>query len=48
MIKTIENQSDEIFNLREGPHSQTAKSSNENTPNIPKKNPSSVERMSSS
>ena len=37
MIQTIENQKDEIFNPREGPHSTTAKSSNENTPNIPKK-----------
>ena len=47
MIQTIENQSDEIFNIREGPHSQTEKSSNENTPNIPKKNLSSEEKMSS-
>ena len=46
MLRTIENQSDEIFNPREGPHSSTAKSSNENTPNIPKKTPTYVEQIS--
>ena len=37
MIKTIENIRDDIFNPREGPHSTTTKSSNENTQNNPKK-----------
>ena len=37
MIQTIEKQRDEIYNPGDGPHSTTAKSSNENTPNIPKK-----------
>lgn len=46
MIQTIENQRDEIFNPREGPHSTTAKSSNENTPNITKKSPPVIEKIS--
>ena len=37
MIKTIENQRDEIFNPRDGPHSITTKNSYENTPNAPKR-----------
>jgi hypothetical protein len=37
MLQTIENQGDENYNPKEGPHSTSAKSSNENTPNIPKK-----------
>ena len=37
MIKTFERKRDEISNPREEPHSMSAKSSNENTPNIPKK-----------
>ncbi len=46
MIKTLEKQRDEIFNPREGPHSTTEKSSNENTPNIAKKYPPVIERFS--
>ena len=41
MIQTIENQKDEIFDSREGPHSTIEKSSNENTPNIPNQSPPS-------
>ena len=37
MIQIIENRRDEIINSREGTNSTTAKSSNENTPNIHKK-----------
>ena len=37
MLKTIENKIDQIFIPRGEPHSASAKSSNENTPNIPKK-----------
>ena len=37
MLKTIENKIDQIFIPRGEPHSTSAKSSNENTPNIPKK-----------
>ena len=48
MIQTIEKQRDEFFNPREGSHSSTTKSSNENTPNIPVKFPPSGEKMSSS
>lgn len=39
MIQTIENQKDEIFDSREGPHSTIEKSSNENTPNMPNQSP---------
>jgi hypothetical protein len=46
MIQTIENQRDEIFNIKEGPHSPTVKSSNENTPNPQKKYPQVVEKIS--
>ncbi len=48
MIQTIEKQRDEFFNPREGSHSSTTKSSNENTPNIPVKFPPPGEKMSSS
>jgi len=41
MIQTIENQKDEIFDSREGPHSTIEKSSNENTPNMPNQSPPS-------
>ena len=46
MIQTIENPRDEIFNIREGPHSSTVENSNENTPNPPKKYPQVVEKIS--
>ena len=45
MIQTIEKQRDEIFNPREGPHSSTPKSSNENTPNIQKKNTQIIDKV---
>ena len=52
MIQTIENQRDEIMNPREGHNSTTEKSSNENTPIIPKKcfslnNKKSINKMPS-
>ena len=47
MIQTIEKQRDEIFNRRDDPHPTTAKSSNENTPYIPKKSPPQSTQLSS-
>ena len=47
MIQTIENQRDEIFAHRDGPHPTTAKSSNENTQNNPKKSPTQSTHLSS-
>ena len=47
MIQTIENQRDEIFSPKDNPHPTTVKSSNENTPNIPKKSPPQNTNLSS-